>query len=714
MIRNILTLIVSCLSLFSFAGEGMWIPMLLEKGIIKDMQAAGLKLSATDIYSINQACLKDAVVMFGKGCTGELISPDGLLITNHHCGYGSIQAHSTVEEDFLTDGFWAYSRDKELPNPGLTVSLLVRIEDVTDKVIIGVSPDMSDQERAAAIDTISAAIINEMVRNTLYEAEIESFFFGSNYYLFIYEVFNDVRLVGAPPSSIGKFVGDTDNWIWPRHTGDFSLFRIYAGKENKPATYAADNVPYKPKKYLTISTKGIHEGDFTMVLGYPAKTDEYLYSGGLEMVAKEILPEKIKMREVKLTFMSDEMSKDPEVYLQYANKYQGTSNAWKKWVGIVDGVKQTGAIHEKVRKEMLLTDKVLADTHAIAYFTPVLQRLSDFYAENKAGIIASDLGYEAISSFELINFAYTFINKALLSLNHDTCDYAVVKNLLRNMMDGFYKNVNLTIDRKIMPRILEIYFASVDPRYYPEFYNTIQKQFKGEITDYTEWLFKKSLFTDPVKMNRVINKFSVRSAKRLLSDPASSFFQSFSDVIVSYYRVADSLDLVLQRLYRDYLNGLMAIDTDRLYYPDANFTMRVTYGKVEGYKAADAIDYNYYTTVQGILEKENPDIADYKVNEKLKQLIEKKDFGRYGTDSTLPVCFVATNHTSGGNSGSPVLDAEGRLVGINFDRNWEGTISDYEYDPTVCRNISLDIRYILFIIDKYAGASNIIQELTIE
>jgi hypothetical protein len=711
--RSLFSLVMSFISLCLVAGEGMWIPLLLENRTIADMQAAGLKLSAADIYSINQACLKDAVVMFGKGCTGELISPGGLLITNHHCGYGRILAHSTVEKDYLTDGFWAYSRGEELPNPGLTVSFLISMEDVTERVLEGVRPELSEQQREEAVDKNSAEIIANAVKNTHYVAEIESFFFGSDYFLFVYEVFEDIRLVGAPPSSIGKFGGDTDNWVWPRHTGDFSLFRVYAGKDNKPAPFDTANVPYTPRKYLTISSKGVQEGDFTMVMGYPAETNEYLYSGGLKMITADILPAKIKMREERLRIMKEEMSKSPEVKLQYAGKYQGAGNAWKKWIGVIDGVQRTDAVNKKIRQELMLTDTALTDTCKTKSFIPVLRRLDDFYSSNRVGIAASELGHEALNSFEMALFASNFDNKALMA-GYDTCDFPAVKDRLRNMADSYFKKVNLTIDRRTMASILGIYFASVDPLYLPGIYNTIQDRFNGDTDAYTEWLYRKSLFANPQKLGRIIDNLSARSVKKLLSDPVSRFYQSFSEAIVSYYPFADSLDLVLQRLYRDYLNGLMAIDTNRVYYPDANFTMRVAFGKVEGYKAADAITYDYQTTATGILEKEDPEIDDYRVDEKLRLILEKKDFGRYGQGTTLPVCFIASNHTSGGNSGSPVLDAYGRLIGINFDRNWEGTVSDYEYDPAVCRNISLDIRYVLFIIDKYAGASNILNELTIE
>jgi hypothetical protein len=713
MIKHLLFLLPACLPMLSYAGEGMWIPLLLEDKTIEEMHAAGLKLSAADIYSINQACLKDAVVMFGKGCTGEVISRDGLLITNHHCGYGRIQAHSTLENDYLTDGFWAFSRSQELPNPGLTVSFLERMEEVTEKVLEGVSQSMPEQQRKTIIENNSAAIISDAVKNTHYEASIESFFFGKDYFLFVYEVFEDIRLVGAPPSSIGKFGGDTDNWVWPRHTGDFCLFRIYAGKDNKPALYDTANIPYKPRKYLTISTKGVHEGDFTMIMGYPANTDEYLYSGGLEMITRDILPVKIKMREERLRIMKEEMAKSPAVALQYANKYQGTSNAWKKWIGVIDGVRRTDAIQKKIQQERMLSDTTLTDAGKAIIFLSVLHRLDDFYSANRAGIIASDLGHEALNSFELAHFVLGFDNRALKA-RYDTCKCSEYKEKLRIMADGFYHTVNLFIDRKTMESLLAIYYTSVDPQYLPEIFKSIEDRFNGDLPGYLDWLYKKSLFADSLRLYRFINKFSPRSPKKLLSDPFTVFYRSFSDALVAYYPVADSLDLVRQHLYRDYLSELMTTDTDRIFYSDANFTMRISFGKVEGYKAADAVTYNYFTTADGILEKEDPDIADYKVDDKLRQILARKDFGKYAADSMLPVCFIASNHTSGGNSGSPVMDGEGRLIGINFDRNWEGTVSDYVFDPAVCRNISLDIRYVLFIIDKYAGASNIMQELTIE
>ncbi|MBN2273926.1 MAG: S46 family peptidase [Bacteroidales bacterium] len=701
---------ISLLPIGLQAGEGMWIPLLIEKGTITDMQAAGMKLSSDDIYSINKACLKDAVVLFGRGCTGEIISPDGLLITNHHCGYGCVQVHSTIENNLLKKGFWAYSHDQELPNPGLTVSLLISIEDVTAQVLESITTDMSEKQRSAVIDSNSAAIIANKIKDTHYKAEIESFYFGNDFYLFTYEVFKDIRLVGTPPSSIGRFGGDTDNWIWPRHTGDFCLFRIYAGKNNKPAAFDKDNVPYKPKKHLTLSTQGIREGDFTMIMGYPARTEQYLHSKGLAIIIEEILPSKIEMREERLRIMAEEMSKNPEINLQYAHKYQNVSNAWKKWKGIIDGAARTCIVNKRIRQEQTLA----TDPQTSSVFKPLLQNLNEHYTENKAAVIASELGNEAMASFEIMRFATDFINKAYSTLGYNTTGSSESKEELKKMANDFFTNVNLVIDRRTMPGILDIYKKSVDPVFLPESYDIINDRYNGDSRAYIEQLFEKSLFTNRNRLNKMIEKLSFRTVEKLLSDPAIRFNEDFSDVFIPYYLIGDSLDQELNRLYRDYVNSLMTFDTCCQYYPDANFTMRLSYGKVQGYNPANAIYYDYYTTAEGLLEKGRKDVADYSVNEKLRQLIEDKDFSPYAVDSTMPVCFIASNHTSGGNSGSPVLDGKGRLIGINFDRNCEGTISDYEFDPSVCRNISLDIRYVLFIIDKYAGAFNILKELTLD
>jgi hypothetical protein len=698
----------------AFASEGIWLPLLIEQFNIQEMQQAGFKLNAEDIYSVNHACLKDAVVMFGKGCTGEVISPEGLLITNHHCAFGQIQSHSTVENDYLTYGFWAYSRDMELPCKGLTVSFLVSIEDVSEKVTNGIRPDMTYKEQYAIISDNIKKIEAEAVSGTHYEASVESFWFGKEYYLFIYETYKDIRLAGAPPLAIGKFGGETDNWIWPRHNADFTLFRIYASKDNKPADYDPENVPYKPKKYLTISTKGINEGDFTMIMGYPGRTDEYLFSAGLKIITSDILPAKIKMREEKLAILDEEMAKSAENKLKYANKYQGISNVWKKWIGVLRGTKQTDAINQKIREELKLKYMIENDTSFRFYHTDILAELNDYYNEHRDVIVALDLVNELLNSFEMIRFSSGFVTDALAALNADKPDIDAIKLKMQKQADVFFNSFNKSLDNRTMASLLRIYFESVNPAFYTDIYGEIKNKYNGEISAYIDNLYEKSIFADPERLEKSIRHLSQKSGKRLVNDPASQFYQSFSNLFYPYFLAADSLDMVLNQLYRCYIDVLMSANTARRFYPDANFTMRISYGKVEGYQPADAVKYEHISTVKGILEKEDKENPDFQVPVKLKELIINKDFGKYGVDSTMPVCFIASNHTSGGNSGSPVLNAEGKLIGINFDRNWEGTISDYLYDPKICRNIITDIRYILFIIDKYAGAKNFINELSIE
>jgi hypothetical protein len=696
------------------AGEGMWIPLLLDSLNYKDMLEKGLRLSPEEIYSINKASIKDAVVIFGGGCTGELISPEGLLITNHHCGYSRIQSHSTVENNYLTNGFWAGSNTEELPNPGLSVTFLVRIENVTDRILKDVPDSLPEAERNQRVATNASAVRNEALSGSDYEAEVKPFYFGREYYLFIYEIFNDVRLVGAPPEAIGRFGGDTDNWIWPRHTGDFSLFRIYAGKDNKPADYSIDNVPYKPKRYLSISADGIKEGDFTMVLGYPGRTDEYLTSDALSMIAQKSLPAKIDMRTIRLNAIEEEMAKGPDARLKYASKYVSISNSWKKWIGVTKGVKRASVIESKERFEKEFSDWAANLTSDSNGFSSLLREFSRLYDQYEPLYLSGDLGGELLNSLELSSL----VNKVQIDFyaTHDSSAQFKRSAIqrIKQTGSGFFKSNALEIDRKILPPLLRIYADNTSSQFHPEFYKTIKDKFHGDYQAYVTNLFITSMFTDSIRYLKVFNKSEGSIRKKIMNDPLISVYGDFSRMMLGgVYDRADSLSYEINSMYRKYLSGIVTMIPSRVLYPDANFTMRLAYGKVEGYKPSDAVDYTYYSTLDGIIEKENPDIADYKVPVQLNELYASNDFGSYAVNGKIPVCFIASNHTSGGNSGSPVLNADGNLIGINFDRNWEGTVSDYAFDPAICRNISLDVRYVLFVIDKVAHADRLLDELTI-
>lgn len=696
------------------AGEGMWLPLLLDSLNYKDMQEKGLRLSPGEIYNINHSSLKDAVVIFGGGCTGELISPEGLLITNHHCGYSRIQAHSTVEKDYLTNGFWAGSLREELPNPGLNVTFLVRMEDVTEKVLDGVTETMAEADRTQLISNKVNSIRQEAVEGTHYQAEVKPFYFGKAYYLFVYEVYKDVRLVGTPPESIGRFGGDTDNWIWPRHTGDFSLFRIYAGKDNKPADYSPDNVPFKPKKYLNISMNGVREGDFTMILGYPGRTDQYLTSDALEMIALKALPAKIDIRTERLNALQDEMARGPENRLRYASKYVGISNAWKKWIGVTNGVERSGAVDNKKKTEDAFEKwaaELPADPEGYATLMDEFSRLYNIY---KPLYLAYDIGSEMLSALELSSLINRSQTMFFGMADSSAQSRKIITDKIITMGDNYFNNGALEIDRRILPSLLRIYYENTDQAFQPDFYATIRKEYSGDYQQYVNDLFEKSFYTNQARYNKLFSKSGKAVSKKLSDDPLTNVYREFLMALrADAYGKLDSLNREINKLYRKYVTGLQAMDTAKLFYPDANFTMRLTYGKVEGYVPADAVYYDWYSTLDGIIEKEDTAVADYHVPVKLKEVYVQDDTAPYAIDGKVPVCFIASNHTSGGNSGSPVLDANGNLVGINFDRNWEGTVSDYAYDPEICRNISLDIRYVLFIIDKVADADWLLDELTL-
>jgi hypothetical protein len=698
--------------------EGMWIPLLIEKYNIKLMQEKGFKLTADDIYSINKACMKDAVVSFGGGCTAELISPEGLLLTNHHCGYGRIQTLSTLENDYLTNGFWAMSHEEELACPGLFVTFLKRMEDVTDKVLEGIDKDMELPVREAKIDANIQEIMVMAVEGTDYTASVRPFFMGNQYFLIVYETFNDIRLVGAPPSAIGKFGGETDNWVWPRHTGDFSLFRIYANNENKPAPFSMENKPYKPLYYFPVSLKGVNEGDFTMVFGYPGSTSEYVPSYHIDMVKNYINPKMIEIRTKKIEIMEAAMNTDPLIRLQYSAKKSGVANAWKKWIGENQGLERMNTIGKKQEYEKRLTEWINEDESRREKYGEILPRYKELYSElkdyNLVYSYTSDVFFNA--GAEAVGFARYMM--ALAGI-YETDPYSektgIIKNEMISRAKGFFRNYNLETDRKLFEAMMFMYGENLDQKWLAPEYIKIKNACKGDFHKFADKTYDRSIFTDEEKFISFVNNFNKSSLKRLQKYPFYRLAQSAAEFLSANVRSElYEISSEIEKLNKDYMTLQMEVDRDRLFYPDANSTLRVAYGTVKGYLSKDAVWFKYYTTLEGIMEKDNPEIFDYDVPDKLKQLYIDKDFGRYTTGKgDVPVCFIANNHTTGGNSGSPVINADGHLIGINFDRAWEGVASDMAFNPEQSRNISLDIRFVLFIIDKYADADYLLDEMTI-
>ncbi|MFP3859523.1 MAG: S46 family peptidase [Bacteroidales bacterium] len=701
------------LYLFTYAGEGMWIPSLLQHFNIDDMHEEGFRLSAEDIYSINNSSIKDAVVIFGGGCTGELISEEGLLITNHHCGYRAIQSHSSVEHNYLKDGFWAEDKSQELANPDLTATFLVRIEDVTDQVLGEIDENMTEEERRSAIEKITEKIEEEAVEGTDHEAVTKAFYYGNEFYMFIYKTYNDVRLAGAPPSSIGKFGGDTDNWMWPRHTGDFSLFRIYADTDNQPAEYSEDNVPYKPKKSLPVSLNGFEKDDFTMVMGYPGSTQQYLTSHGVKLIAETRNPNRIELRDIKLEVMEKYMEQDEAIKIKYAAKQSGVSNAWKKWQGEIRGLERYNAVEKKQELEKQFTDWAQSKPEYEDKYAGLIKQFEKTYNAYHPYALSRDYFIEtSYYGIELLRFASNFGN--LLGLEEGDEMQKQIDDM-RSSSKSFFKDYVTDIDKEICPQLLEAYHENIDERFYPSFFNKVEEEFDNDFNEYTEYLYQNTIFTDSTEVYSFLDDFIPEDSSKILNDPAFRMAQSFGQLyekeIVPDYR---NYNIQLDSLYRIYVDALRTMKENENFWPDANFTMRVAYGKVEGYEPRDAVVYHYQTTLDGVIEKNKQGKKDYEIPGKLKKLYENKDYGNYAMDNgKLPVCFIASNHTSGGNSGSPVLNANGELIGVNFDRNWEGTMSDIMYDPDQCRNITLDIRYALFIIDKFAGASHLIEEMNI-
>ena len=694
-------LAVAMLAMPARADEGMWIPMLLQRNEAA-MQRAGMHISAQDIYDINHASLKDAVLLFGGGCTGEFVSNEGLLLTNHHCGYSYIVQHSTVDHDYLTNGFWAMNRSQEIACPGLTVTRLVRMEDVTTAVLEGVSDNTTEQDREKIVEKNITRLCANAVKGTHYKAIIKPFYYGNQYFMYVNEVFTDVRLVGAPPSNIGKFGGDTDNWMWPRHTGDFSMFRVYVDKDNNPASYSPDNVPYTPLKHMEISLKGVDEGDFTFVFGYPGTTRRYVTHDYVDLAANQENPIRIDLRDIRLSHYNAAMQKSPAQRLKYASRVASIANGWKKWQGESLGIERLHGVEQKIDQENAFQrwaqDKPL--------YRDVLDQLEQNYSKLR------EVELEWVYFNEAL-LASDFMNRALRLWNITRRDDETLPQKMLDDSQKYFEDFELhsPVDRAIF---IETFLYMWERGYAP----FIGKKYTSaaEVAHELRNIYEKSVLNNPKKLEKLLSKKREKMVDAILDDPAVKLFiqaydYCYNDDKRAQYNEADDN---IQRFMRTYIKGMMEQYPDSNFFPDANLTLRVAYGHVQGFKPKDAVYYTPYSTIDGIMEKENPEVYDYRVEPKLKELWQKKDYGQYANKKgELPVAFIATNHTTGGNSGSPVLNADGQLIGINFDRCWEGTMSDLLFDPAYCRNISLDIRYCLFIIDKFAGARHLVDEMTL-
>lgn len=712
--RKIALLCLTFLLAFSqlFAKEGMWIPILLEKYNLAEMQEMGFKLTAQDIYDVNNASMKDAVVIFGGGCTGELISDEGLLITNHHCGFRNIQSHSTVENDYLTDGFWAMNKTEELPNKNLTVSFLEYMEDVSTKVFEG-TENLSDKEKQEKIKKNSLKIQKDAAKDGKYRAQVKLLFYGNQYFLYVYKIYTDVRLVGAPPSAIGKFGGDTDNWMWPRHTGDFSLFRIYADKNNEPAVYSPDNVPFKPKKFFPISMKGVQPEDFTMVFGNPGRTMQYWPSQEVDITMNQRDPDRIKIRDKKLKIIGADMKADPKIRIQYAAKYRGISNSWKKWQGEIKGLNRLDAINKKLVFEEGFKEWAQKNGTWNNEYKAIFESFETDYQQYKKYVGANDyyseIVFRGVEIFKLARQANLIINN--LELDQSDRVKSLRKSML-NSLPGFFKDFNQPTDEKLFAELLPMLLSGVEPEFLPAGFIEIMNKFNSE--KLVKKVYRKSVLHDLDVLKEILENGSEKQLLKLRNDPIVEMYnklymKSEMDIspILKAVTVKNSANM------KKYLAGIMEMKKGQALYPDANLTLRVSYGKVEGFKPKDGVTYKHYTTLSGIMQKDNPDIYDYDVPDRLKELYDNKNFGKYTVDGDVPVCFTASNHTTGGNSGSPVVNGNGELIGVNFDRCWEGTMSDIMFDPDRCRNIAIDIRYALFIIDKFAGAGYLLDEMEI-
>ena len=696
-------------SLKSIADDGMWLPQLLQTLNEKQMKKMGMKISAADIYNINKGSLKDAVVSLGGFCTAEVISDQGLILTNHHCGFDAVQNHSSIEHNYIRDGFWSYNKSQELQNQGLFVSFIISIEEVTSTILKEVNVSMTEKERQSLIDKNIAQLKKEYKKESDQEIIIRPFFEGNKYYLFVTETYKDIRLVGAPPASIGNFGKDTDNWMWPRHTGDFSMFRIYANKNNRPADYSPDNIPYTPKKSLSISLKGMKEGDFTMVFGFPGRTNEYLSAAAIKQIMTVNDPAKIKIRHDALDIMKSFMTKDEGIKIQYAAKYASIENAYKKWQGEVLGLTKSNAIQKKLDYQAQFTSRLASNPQWQSQYGKTLEELSAAYKEIEPLSFARDYYNEIMPKIELFNVAAA-INSHISNIGKDESANIDRNKKINGKIDDIFNEYNAVLDQQLFEKLLTLY-VNDQPK------ENISPLLQELLTIKTIHEIANDIYTASVmtKADNIKNILAGDSKSVIDLIKNDNLFRLYTDINETYTNKIGNkiscIQLLINKLKRQYMKAQLDVFSDKVFYPDANSTLRVTYGNVKGYQPRDGLTYDYYTYMDGIMEKYKPGDYEFDLPKKLIDLYHAKDFGRYGVNGRQPVCFIASNHTTGGNSGSPALDAYGNLVGLNFDRVWEGTMSDINYDPSICRNIMVDIRYVLFIIDKFAGASNLIEEM---
>ncbi len=694
------------------ADEGMWLLPLIEKLNMGKMTELGLKLSAEDIYSLNKASLKDAIIIFGGGCTGEIVSSQGLILTNHHCGYGSIQAHSSVEHDYLRDGFWAKTKEEELPNPNLSATFLIRIEDVTGQVLANVKQEMSETDRTAAINEARQAVEKKATEGNSYRAQVGSFYGGNYFYLLVYERYNDVRLVGTPPQSIGKFGSDTDNWEWPRHTVDFSVFRVYTAPDGKAAAYSLKNIPLKPKHYLPVSIKDLNKGDFTMILGYPGRTNRYMTSYEVKEQLQIVHPDRIKIRGIKQDIWMKDMQSDQKINIQYSSKYFGSSNYWKYSIGQKSSLEKLYVVSKKEALESQFNKWVVATPDRKAKYGEVLNMIKTSI-EGRAEYY-NTLQYinECMQGCELLslNRMVTGLITALKAKDTQKVSEEVAK--IRTNSSDFYKDYNASTDNKSIKAMLKLYRSDVPAKFHPDFFvNVVDKKYKGNIDKFVDDMFAKSIFASETKLNAFLDKPVL---KNIESDPVVLTTTSIYKTAADVSKASSQFDEGLSTGKRLWIAALMEMAPEKTQYPDANFSMRLSYGTIKDYDPRDAVTYKYYTTLQGVVDKYKPGDYEFDLPKQLIDLNNKKEYGRYGSSKGyMPVCFLTTNDITGGNSGSPVMNGNGELIGLAFDGNWESMSGDIAYEPELQRTIVVDIRCVLWVMDIYAGAKNLVDEMTI-